>query len=203
MMNVPIIFYAARETGDDESARASPPPIAARRATRSCGPTARRPTKGFSIWRPASFCGRRRIKGLRGDSAWARGLAWSLYGYSKCYASDRRREFLRRRRAECRLLAHPSAGGSRALLGFSRRSVAAAALGGAERISAGAIAASGLLDLARQTESLERAASAIEATALAMLDALCQPEYLASRNAGLGRHSQARRLSHGQEPGRR
>jgi unsaturated chondroitin disaccharide hydrolase len=45
--------------------------------------------------------------------------------------------------------------------------------------SAAAIAASGLLDLERQTASLDRAV-AYRQTALAMLDALVGPEYLAA-----------------------
>ena len=49
--------------------------------------------------------------------------------------------------------------------------------------SAAAIAASGLLDLERQTDSLDRAAAYRE-TALAMLDALCTSDYLASSTPG-------------------
>ena len=49
--------------------------------------------------------------------------------------------------------------------------------------SAGAIAASGLLDLAKQTKSPERA-EAYRNTALAMLDALVEPEYLAAGTPG-------------------
>ncbi len=49
--------------------------------------------------------------------------------------------------------------------------------------SAGAIAASGLLDLAKQTKSPERA-EAYRETALAMLDALVEPEYLAINTPG-------------------
>ena len=49
--------------------------------------------------------------------------------------------------------------------------------------SAGAIAASGLLDLATQVTSPERA-SGYRDTALAMLDALVDPEYLANETPG-------------------
>ena len=49
--------------------------------------------------------------------------------------------------------------------------------------SAGAIAASGLLDLERQTAALDRAV-AYRQTALAMLDALVDPEYLAIDTPG-------------------
>jgi len=49
--------------------------------------------------------------------------------------------------------------------------------------SAAAICASGLLDLERQTESLDRAVE-YRQTALAMLDALVEPEYLAIDTPG-------------------
>ena len=49
--------------------------------------------------------------------------------------------------------------------------------------SAAAIAASGLLDLARQTKSPEHAV-AYHNTALVMLDILCSPQYLAVRDSG-------------------
>ena len=55
--------------------------------------------------------------------------------------------------------------------------------GAQKESSAGAIAASGLLDLSSQTESAERAGVYRE-TALQMLDALVDPEYLASETTG-------------------
>ncbi len=74
--------------------RASPSPIAARRATASCVPTARRPTKESSISQTGEFLRQSTHQGLHADSAWARGLAWSLYGYSKMYALTDAGEFL-------------------------------------------------------------------------------------------------------------
>ncbi len=51
--------------------------------------------------------------------------------------------------------------------------------------SAGAIAASGLLDLASQTESTDaKLAATYRQTALEMLDALVTPEYLANETPG-------------------
>ncbi len=55
--------------------------------------------------------------------------------------------------------------------------------GAQKETSAGAIAASGLLDLAKQTKSPALAKTYRE-TALAMLDALCDPEYLAIKTPG-------------------
>jgi len=68
-------------------------------------------------------------------------------------------------------------------LGFSRGSFAATSWGPQKDSSAGAIAASGLLDLAQQTESPEHRI-AYRNTALVMLDALVQPEYLADETPG-------------------
>ena len=110
----------------------SPRPIAAPRATRWCGPTARRPTKGSSISRPARFLRQSTHQGLRADSRWARGLAWSLYGFSQVYALTGQRRVSGRGRAQRRLLADALADRPRALLGFRRRPAAAAALGAAK-----------------------------------------------------------------------
>ncbi len=67
--------------------------------------------------------------------------------------------------------------------------------------SAAAIAASGLLDLARQTGSSEWGV-ACHNQALVTLDALAGPEYSCRPDARLGRDPQARGLSHPQGPGR-
>ena len=84
MMNVPIIFYAARET-DDEALR--------RLAARHCRTTERylvRPDGGTAhegLFDPETgrFLRQSTHQGLRADSDWSRGLAWSLYGYGTVY----------------------------------------------------------------------------------------------------------------------
>ncbi len=89
MMNVPIIFYAAREAGDKALYDL---------AVAHCRTTERtlvRPDGGTAhegIFDPETgrFLRQTTHQGLRGDSDWSRGLAWSLYGYStvSTYTND-------------------------------------------------------------------------------------------------------------------
>src|SRR6185369_9913132 len=93
MMNVPIIFYAANETGDAELMRVATTHCRTTREkiVRSDGSTAH---EGIFDLATGAFLREDTHQGLAGNSAWARGLAWSLYGYSKCYALTGSREFL-------------------------------------------------------------------------------------------------------------
>ncbi len=84
MMNVPIIFYAAEESGDktlfDKAVRHC-------RTTESTlvredGSTAH---EGIFDLNSGAFLRQTTHQGLRGDSRWTRGLAWSLYGYAQVY----------------------------------------------------------------------------------------------------------------------
>jgi unsaturated chondroitin disaccharide hydrolase len=84
MMNVPIIFYAANETGDADLRRKSD---AHCRTTRDClvrpdGSTAH---EGIFDLETGKFLREATHQGLHDDSRWARGMAWSLYGFSKVY----------------------------------------------------------------------------------------------------------------------
>src|SRR5262249_29463055 len=122
-------------------------------------------------------------QGLRDDSAWARGLAWSLYGYSKCYALTGNKEFLEvaERNAEYWINHLPD--DQVPLWDFDADAKQPAPFGNQKESSAAAIAASGLLDLARQTAD-DNLAEQYEATALGMLDRLCTPEYLGQQSPG-------------------
>jgi len=182
MMNVPIIFYAARETGDEQLLRKALAHCRTTRDTivRSDGSTAH---EGIFDTQSGRFLRQATHQGLRPDSRWARGLAWSLYGYSKVYALTGRTEFLD--------VAERNAGYWLAHLpddkvpywDFDADLTQPAPWGAQKDSSAGAIAASGLLDLARQSRSPQRAA-AYRQTALQMLDALCDGEYLAEKTPG-------------------
>ena len=85
MMNVPIIFYAARETGDKALYDL---------AVAHCRTTERtivRPDGGTAhegIFNPdtGEFLRQSTHQGLRPDSDWTRGLAWSLYGFTTVYS---------------------------------------------------------------------------------------------------------------------
>jgi len=182
MMNVPIIFYAAKETGDNELLRRA---VAHCRTTRDTivredGSTAH---EGEFNLETGEFLRQTTHQGLSGDSRWARGLAWSLYGFSKVYGLTGQDEFLAvsERNADFWLQNLPE--DRVPYWDFDANLSQPPPWGAQKESSAGAIAASGLLDLAKQTKSEERAL-AYKTTALAMLDALVQPEYLAIDTPG-------------------
>jgi unsaturated chondroitin disaccharide hydrolase len=93
MMNVGIIFYAARETGDRKLRE-----IAIRHAlttrrvlVRGDGSTAH---EGLFDIDTGEFLKQTTHQGFRGDSCWSRGLAWALYGFGTCYEYSRDPNFL-------------------------------------------------------------------------------------------------------------
>jgi unsaturated chondroitin disaccharide hydrolase len=182
MMNVPIIFYAAIETGDRELARVAAAHCRTTKDTivRPDGSTAH---EGIFDLQSGEFLRQDTHQGLAPHSAWARGLAWSLYGYSKCYALTGEREFLEVAERNARYwIDHLPADGV-PYWDFHADIREAPPWGAQKESSAGAIAASGLLDLARQAEDPARR-DEYEQVALKMLDALVQPEYLASQTPG-------------------
>jgi len=84
MMNVGIIFYAARETGDrrlrDIALRHS---LTTRRVlVRGDGSTAH---EGIFDTDTGEFLRQTTHQGYRGDSCWSRGLAWALYGFGSAF----------------------------------------------------------------------------------------------------------------------
>lgn len=93
MMNVGIVFYAARETNDRKLRE-----IAIRHAltTRRClvrgdGSTAH---EGLFDLETGEFLRQTTQQGQRSDSCWSRGLAWALYGFGVCYEYTRDPRFL-------------------------------------------------------------------------------------------------------------
>ena len=93
MMNVGLIFYAARETGDrmlrDVAVRHA---LTTRRVlVRGDGSTAH---EGIFDVETGEFLRQSTQQGYRADSCWARGLAWALYGFSTCYEYSRDPRFL-------------------------------------------------------------------------------------------------------------
>ena len=84
MMNVPVIFYAARVTGDRELyAVASAHCETTRRyLVRTDGSTAH---EGLFDTETGAFIGQSTQQGWQASSCWARGLAWSLYGFGTVY----------------------------------------------------------------------------------------------------------------------
>lgn len=182
MMNVPLIFWAARETRDDELRRIA---LAHCRTTRDrlVRPDGSTAHEGLFNTATGEFLRQATHQGLADESAWARGLAWSLYGFSKVYGLTNEEEFLdvAERNADFWILNLPD--DKVPFWDFDADLTQPAPWGAQKETSAAAIAASGLLDLAKQTKSPE-SAHAYRRTALAMLDALCDPQYLADRTPG-------------------
>jgi unsaturated chondroitin disaccharide hydrolase len=182
MMNVPIIFYAARESGDEKLLALATTHCRTTEKTivRASGSTAH---EGVFDLQTGEFLRETTHQGLRPDSAWARGLGWSLYGYSKCYGVTGNPEFLAISQRNAKFWIDHLPADKVPYWDFDADLSLPAPWGAQRETSAGAIAASGLLDLAAQTKDTKLAESYRE-TALAMLDALVKPEYLANEEPG-------------------
>jgi unsaturated chondroitin disaccharide hydrolase len=182
MMNVPLIFYAAKVNGDQKlfEIAAAHCRTTRDRIVRADGSTAH---EGLFDPETGEFRGESTHQGLRPDSAWARGLAWSMYGFSKCYGLTGMDEWLEvaERNAKYWLINLPQ--DKIPWWDFHADVTQPAPWGAQKDTSAAAIAASGLLDLARQTPTVEHGV-AYHNAALVMLDALCEPEYLAKDTPG-------------------
>lgn len=91
MMNVGIVYYAARHTGDDHLRDiALRHCLTTRRVlVRGDGSTAH---EGIFDTETGEFLRQSTQQGYRADSCWSRGLAWALYGFGAAYGhgGDRR-----------------------------------------------------------------------------------------------------------------
>jgi unsaturated chondroitin disaccharide hydrolase len=178
MMNVGLLFYAARETQDVTLSRVVMAHCLStrRHLVRGDGSTAH---EGIFDLATGACLRQSTHQGFRGDSCWSRGLAWSLYGFGIAYRYSRDRRFLEtaEQNADFYIDATPVHGvppWDYDAPAESRRQPDS---------SAAAIAASGLLDLATFTSS--RAKSRLYAdTALRILDTLTGDEFLAIRTPG-------------------
>ncbi len=88
MMNVGLVFYAARERGDrrlrDIAVRHC---LTTRRyLVRGDGSTGQ---EGIFDTATGEFLKQATHQGYRSDSCWSRGLTWALYGFSTCYEYSR------------------------------------------------------------------------------------------------------------------
>lgn len=181
MMNVPLIFYAAKVTGDEELLEIADAHCRTTRNTivREDGSTAH---EGIFDTSTGAFLRQATHQGLHANSSWARGLAWSLYGYSQCYGLMENREHLQVAERNARYwLAHLPAD-QVPYWDFSADLSLPPPWGSQKESSAAAIASSGMIDLAKQTRDAELAHRYF-AQAIATLDALCEPMYLANEDA--------------------
>ena len=176
MMNVGIIFYAARETGDrrlrEIALRHS---LTTRRyLVRGDGSTAH---EGLFDLETGEFVRESTHQGYRPDSCWSRGLSWAMYGFSTCYEYSRDPRFLRTA-MDCAdyYITHCPADGVPPwdfnAPAESRKQV---------DTSAGAIAAAGLLRLSRLAPDQVKG-HFYWSTATLILRSLCQ-NYLAEDDA--------------------
>jgi unsaturated chondroitin disaccharide hydrolase len=173
MMNVPIIFHAARATGDRAlyDLAVAHCRTTERTLVRPDGGTAH---EGIFDLETGAFLRQTTHQGLRGDSDWSRGLAWSLYGYGTVYSYTRDPADL--------AVAERNAGH------FLARCPANLVApwdfdvpDGPDRIddsSASAIAASGLWNLSELSPDESRRRRYREAS-LRILDSLCTDRYVA------------------------
>jgi unsaturated chondroitin disaccharide hydrolase len=176
MMNVPIVFYAARETGDEALL------TIARTHCRTTERTLVRPDggtahEGLFDAETGRFIGQSTHQGLSAESDWSRGLAWSLYGFGTVfrYTQDPADRHVAVRNADHFLERLPASGV--APWDFD-------APEGPDRLddsSASAIAASGLWQLADLVDDPQRSDRYRTAT-LTILDALCTDRYLSGRD---------------------
>jgi unsaturated chondroitin disaccharide hydrolase len=171
MMNVPIIFYAARESGDEsllEVARAHCR-TTERTIVRADGGTAH---EGIFDTNTGEFLRQSTHQGLSAESDWTRGLAWSLYGFGTVYSftNDPADLAVAERNADHFIERCPE--GLVAPWDFDAPD--------GDRIddsSASAIAASGLWQLSDLTKDPSKAARYQDA-ALTILDSLCTERYV-------------------------
>lgn len=190
MANVPLLFYAAREMGDEVSAEGLNAHEVRRRAMQHCLAVQRVLCRGDgstaqeALFDPATgeFLRHGTRHGFRPDSCWARGLAWGLHGFTTCHDLTRDRRLLRQADAlaEFWLTNTP-------LHGVPPWDFDAPLDGPLTLTqpdsSAAAIAASALLTLAQRTADRLRA-MAYEDHALRTLATLTAPPYLVSGDDG-------------------
>jgi unsaturated chondroitin disaccharide hydrolase len=172
MMNVGIIFEAARATGDEDLLRiATEHCLTSRRhLVRGDGSTAHEAIFALDT---GEFVRNATHQGWRGDSSWARGQAWALYGFGTAYSLSGDGRFLdTAERCADFFLDHTGA----AIVPPNDWDEPDPPR--PYESSAGAIAASGLWQLADLTGDARRATRYREAT-LALLTTLCSPEFLA------------------------
>ncbi len=180
MMNVPLIFYAAKADGDHAlyELAVAHCRTTARTLLRPDGSTAH---EGIFDVESGEFLRQSTQQGVGADSAWTRGLAWSLYGFATVfgYTNDPADLDVARLNADCFLDRCPDS-----LVPPWDFDVP----DGPDRIddsSAAAIAASGLWDLARLTAPSDPArAHRYRDATLTILDSLCSDRYIAWSTPG-------------------
>lgn len=174
MMNVGIVFYAAMESGDDDLlSKAHTHTMQTRRyMVRGDGSAAH---EGIFDLKTGEFLRQTTQQGWRNDSSWARGQTWALYGFGTCYALTGEPKYLQTaiacadfyiERTGDRLVPPNDWEEKNPVQPYES--------------SAGAIAASGLLQLAKLVEDEEKAKHYAN-YAFKIIQKLCSSEFLSSK----------------------
>ena len=182
MMNVGIIFYAALESGDTELLE---------KVHKHCQTTRRYLVRGdgstshdgiFDL-KTGEFLHQSTHQGWRGDSAWARGQAWALYGFGTAYQLTGERSYLQTAQMCADFYIEKTSFEEDAPFGPGIPPNDWDGHKDKVESSAAAIAASGMLNLAKMVQDSLRASHYRQA-ALIILDTLTGPEYLANETPG-------------------
>jgi unsaturated chondroitin disaccharide hydrolase len=173
MMNVGLVFWAANETGDDalrdtalDHCRATE-----RYLVRPDGSTAHE--GNFDI-ETGQFLGESTHQGWAANSTWSRGLAWAIYGFTAAHRLSGETGFLATARRCADFFLSRAPAGLVPLWDFDLAEGVPQWLDS----SAGAIAASGLWDLAEQVRD-EVDQTRYRGAALTILQTLCTDRFLA------------------------
>lgn len=182
MMNVGIVFYAALESGDEALLE---------KAHKHCRTTRRCLVRGdgsashegiFDL-ETGEFLRQSTHQGWRGDSAWARGQTWALYGFGTAYQLTGKRSYLQTAQLCADFYIESTSFDEDAPFGPGIPPNDWDGHQTQVESSAAAIAASGLLNLASLVQDPLYAARYRQA-ALIILDTLTGPEYLARETPG-------------------
>lgn len=182
MMNVGIVFYAAQQADDADLLRKAHAHCMTTRRTivRGDGSTAH---EGLFDLETGEFLRQSTHQGWRGDSAWARGQAWALYGFGTAYSLSGERKYLQTARMCADYYIENTSFDGDAPFGPGVPPNDWQEPGSQAESSAAAIAASGLLNLAQIVQDPLYAARYHQA-ALIILDTLTGPDYLADSTPG-------------------
>jgi unsaturated chondroitin disaccharide hydrolase len=177
MMNVGIIFYAARQSQDEDLWRIAHQHCLTTRRTlvRGDGSTAH---EGIFDTQTGAFLRQSTHQGWRGDSSWARGQAWALYGFGTAYAFTQDARFLNTAEACANYYIERTPEHGVPPNDWDEPDPALPV-----ESSAAAIAASGLWNLSALTGDPARA-RLYRDYALRILDTLTEPEFLAVETPG-------------------
>ncbi len=174
MMNLHLLYFVAESGGQANLAD-----IATKHAETALKNHFRPDNSSFHLVNyntaTGAVIGKQTVQGLADDSAWARGQAWGLYGFTESYVSSKKPEFLAQAQKIANfLLAHPNMPDDKVpYWDFNAPDEPATP----RDASAAAVMASGLLQLAKLVP--EPAASKYQSYALAQLKSLSSPAYAA------------------------